>query len=341
MAKVVVSKANKTLEKMGEVAEKVIFLIEEKNLLPWDQGFVPGAIVGGRLINHLTKRSYHGANMMTLLWLSLARVGENFSGEYMTAAAAKSAYGDDTFPKKGTKAIPIFFPCFFNEAEKRYWKPGDKENDKKFVGMRYWNVFPIECFSKFDSGEIVAQKEKITRKNVATNEEIENFISEFAKATSLTLKRPSRALTACYRPSLHEVQVSKIELYATNEQYYSTFFHELTHSTAKAMKRKTGTKTEKDLYSAEELVAEFGALLLCEYFGITKESSVKNSATYIDSWKRFLADNPQTLFTGINAAFRAVNYMLEKGGLPKLYATESENEDVVVQSEEAQEKKIA
>lgn len=339
MAKVTVSKNNKTVEKMGEVVEKVISLIEEKNLLPWEQGFVPGAIVGGRLINHLTKRPYSGSNLMTLLWLSIARVGDDFAGEYMTASAAKGAYGPDTFPKKGSKAIPIFFPCFFNEKEKRYWKNGDEEADKKFVGMRYWNVFPIESFSKFDSGEIVAQEKKVMRRDVATNEEIESFISKFAKSTNLTLKRPSHALTACYRPSFHEVQVSQIGFYATNELHYSTWFHELTHSTAKAMKRKTGTKMETELYSAEELVAEFGALLLCEYFGIAKESSVKNSATYIDGWKKHLADNPQTLFTGINAAFRAVNYMLEKGGLPKLYDMESENEDIVVQNEE--EKKIA
>lgn len=339
MSKVIVSKGNKTIEKMGEVVEKVIALIEEKNLLPWDQGFVPGAIVGGRLINHLTRRPYNGANLMTLLWLSIARVGDDFVGEYMTAAAAKGAYGSDTFPKKGSRAIPIFFPCFFNEKEKRYWKNGDDEADKKFVGMRYWNVFPIESFSKFDSGEIVAKEKKVMRRDVATNEEIESFISKFAKSTNLTLKRPSHALTACYRPTMHEVQISSIELYATNERYYSTCFHELTHSTAKAMGRKTGNKTETELYSAEELVAEFGALLLCEYFGITKESGVQNSATYIDGWKKHLADNPQTLFTGINAAFRAVNYMLEKGGLPKLYSTESE-EDVVVQSKE-EEKKIA
>lgn len=339
MAKVTVSKNNKTVEKMGEVVEKVISLIEEKNLLPWDQGFVHGAIVGGRLINHLTRRPYSGANLMTLLWLSIARVGDDFVGEYMTAAAAKGAYGTDTFPKKGSKAIPIFYPCFFNEAEKRYWKAGDREEDKKFIGMRYWNVFPIESFSKFDSGEITPQSEKVVRRNVATNEEIEQFISKFAEKTNLTLKRPAHALTACYRPSFHEVQVSRIEFYATNELHYSTWFHELTHSTAKAMKRKTGTKMETELYSAEELVAEFGALLLCEYFGIAKESSVKNSATYIDGWKKHLADNPQTLFTGINAAFRAVNYMLEKGGLPKLYDMESENEDIVIQNEE--EKKIA
>ena len=102
MAKVTVSKNNKTVEKMGEVVEKVISLIEEKNLLPWDQGFVHGAIVGGRLINHLTRRPYSGANLMTLLWLSIARVGDDFVGEYMTAAAAKGAYGTDTFPKKGS-----------------------------------------------------------------------------------------------------------------------------------------------------------------------------------------------------------------------------------------------
>ena len=91
MAKTVVSKTNKTLEKMEEVVNKVISLIEEKNLLPWEQGFVPGVIVGGRLINHLTKRPYSGSNLMTLLWLSIASIGEDFAGEYMTAAAAKGA----------------------------------------------------------------------------------------------------------------------------------------------------------------------------------------------------------------------------------------------------------
>ena len=340
MAKVFVKKGNKTVEKMSEVAQKVIDLIDSKNLLPWEQGFVPGAIVNSGLMNHLSKRSYHGANLMLLLWLSIAQLGENFCGEYMTVASAKAEYGSDTFPKKGSKGIPIFFPCFYNEEEKRYWKKGDKEEHKKFIGMKYWNVFPIEAFQKFDSGEIIPQTRKNFRKEVTPNEEIEKFLSRFAEATKLSVKHPNVAVTACYRPSFHEAVISNVELYASNEAYYSTMFHEFVHSTAKEMKRKTGTKTEKDLYSAEELVAEFGALLLCEYFGITKERSVRNSATYIDGWKRFLADNPQTLFTGINAAFRAVNYMLEKGGLPKLYENEND-EDVVVQSEEAQEKKIA
>lgn len=339
MAKVVVKKGNKTVEKMSEVAQKVIDLIDSKNLLPWEQGFVPGAIVNSGLINHLSKRPYHGANLMLLLWLSIAQLGENFCGEFLTVASAKAEYGADTFPKKGSKGIPIFYPCFYNEEEKRYWKKGDKEEDKKFIGMKYWNVFPIEAFQKFDSGEIIPQTRKNSRKEVTPNEEIEKFLSRFAEATKLSVKHPNVAVTACYRPAFHEAVISDVELYANNEAYYSTVFHEFVHSTAKEMGRKTGLKAEKELYSAEELVAEFGALFLCEYFGITKESEIQNSATYINGWKKYLTDNPQVLITGINAAFRAVNYMLEKGGLPKLYSTESE-EDVVVQSKE-DEKKIA
>ena len=329
------NKKNKTLEKMSEVAQKVISLIDSKELLPWDQGFVPGAIVNSGLMNHITNRPYNGANLMVLLWLSIAQLGENFCGEYMTVAAAKTKYGADTFPKKGSKTIPIFYPCFYNETEKRYWKTGDDERDKQFIGMRYWNVLPIESFQKFDSGEIVSNSRKVVRRDASTIEEIEGFLKKFAEATNLKVTNPKVAVNACYRPDYHETVISDVALYSSDARYYATVFHEFTHSTAKAMKRKTGTKNEIELYSAEELVAEFGSLFLCEYFGINKESKIQDTATYIDGWKKYLADNPQTLITGINAAIRAVNYMLEKGGLPKL----SEQEDSSSSEEQIEEKK--
>lgn len=327
------SAKERTNEKISEVINKVISLIDSKNLLPWDKGFVPGALVDSLLVNHISKRPYHGANAMLLLWLSIAALGESFSGEYMTAAAAKKFYGADTFPKKGTKAFPIFYPCFINEREKRYWKAGDDPDDKKFVGMRYWSVFPIESFQKFDSKEIVPTARKHVRENVFSNEDVETFLKVFAERTDLKVKRVNRAVTACYYPSLHEVVVSSSELYSSDERCYSTLFHEFVHSTAKTMARPTGTHAETEKYSAEELVAEFGALFLCEYFGIAKESTRENSAAYLAGWKKFLSDEPKTLMTAINAATRAVNYMLETAGLPKLSetveeTTNSENENV-------------
>lgn len=333
MKNVKVSAKEKTQEKINEVVEKIIELIDSKKLLPWDKGFVPGALVDSLLVNHISKRPYHGANAMLLLWMSIATLGETFSGEYLTVAAAKKAYGTDTFPKKGSKTFPIFYPCFVNEREKRYWKEGDDPADKKFIGMRYWNVLPIESFQKFDSGEIIPATRKNVRENVFSNKDIETFLNVFAKKTNLKVKRVNRAVTACYYPTLHEVVVSTPEVYSSDERCYSTMFHEFTHSTAKALNRVTGTRAEPERYSAEELVAEFGALFLCEYFGIAKETSRENSAAYLAGWKKFLSDEPKTLMTAINAATRAVNYMLETAGLPKLSesveeTTDSENENV-------------
>ena len=328
-----VSAKEKTNEKIKEVIAKITSMIDSKNLLPWDKGFTPGALIDALLVNHISHRPYHGANAILLLWLSIANLGENFSGEFLTVAAAKKNYGNDTFPKKGTKSFPIFYPCFVNEREKRYWREGDDPNDKKFVGMRYWNVFPIESFNKFDSGEIVPETRKHVRENVFSNEDIEKFLDSFAQKTNLKVKRVNRAVTACYYPTLHEVLVSTPELYSSDERCYSTIFHEYTHSTAKALNRVTGTRAETEKYSAEELVAEFGALFLCEYFGIAKDSSRENSAAYLAGWKKFLSNEPKTLMTAINAAMRAVNYMLETAGLPKLSeaveeTTDSENENV-------------
>ena len=328
-----VSAKERTNEKINEVIEKIISLIDSKNLLPWDEGFVQGALIDALLVNHISRRPYHGANAMMLLWMSIATLGEDFSGEHMTVAAAKKVYGGDAFPKKGSKTMPIFYPCFINEREKRYWKQGDDPADKKFVGMRYWNVLPIESFQKFDSGEIIPTARKHVRENVFSNEDVETFLKVFAERTELKVKRVNRAVTACYYPSLHEVVVSSSELYSSDERCYSTLFHEFVHSTAKTMARPTGTHAETEKYSAEELVAEFGALFLCEYFGIAKDSSRENSAAYLAGWKKFLSGEPKVLMTAINAAMRAVNYMLETAGLPKLSeaveeTTDSENENV-------------
>ena len=336
MKSVKTSAKERTNEKINEVINKVISLIDSKNMLPWDKGFVDGALIDAMLVNHISHRPYHGANAMMLLWMSIATLGEDFSGEYMTVAAAKKAYGGDTFPKKGSKTFPIFYPCFVNEREKRYWKAGDDPADKKFIGMRYWNVLPIESFQKFDSGEIAPSSCKHKRENVFSNEDVEKFLKVFAEKTCLKVKRVKRAVTAGYYPTLHEVLVSSSEFYSSDARCYSTLFHEFTHSTAKALNRVTGTRAETERYSAEELVAEFGALFLCEYFGIAKETSRENSAAYLASWKKFLSDEPKTLMTAINAATRAVNYMLETAGLPKL--SESVDEVTTLESENVEEK---
>jgi antirestriction protein ArdC len=57
------------------------------------------------------------------------------------------------------------------------------------------------------------------------------------------------------------------------------------------------------LYSEEELVAEFGAAMLCG-----KASVIENSAAYIKSWSKKL--KPEMLVLGSRAARKAFEYVI-------------------------------
>ena len=84
------------------------------------------------------------------------------------------------------------------------------------------------------------------------------------------------------------------ELFDSPEEYYSTLFHELTHSTGHERRLNRATLTDlcpfgSTNYSKEELVAEMGAAFLCGVSGI-ENRTVDNSAAYIASWLRVLQE---------------------------------------------------
>jgi len=100
----------------------------------------------------------------------------------------------------------------------------------------------------------------------------------------------------------------------TPEGYYSTLFHELTHSTGHEdrLARKGVTETHNfgsHSYSKEELVAEMGAAFLCGHTGIEK-LVIENSASYIDSWLRRLKKDNKLVVTAGAQAQKAADYIL-------------------------------
>ena len=85
------------------------------------------------------------------------------------------------------------------------------------------------------------------------------------------------------------------EAFKSQEDFYSTAFHELTHATGHGsrLSRKgilepsySGSHT----YSQEELVAEFGASMLCASAGI-EQQTIENSAAYIQGWLKVLKND--------------------------------------------------
>lgn len=277
-----------------ELIQKVVSYIEEKNYLPWDKGLLNPEFLPK---NAVTGTIYKGFNYMILNF-----IGTDSTSEYVTFKNIKDKKAK---LEKGTKGTPIIFFNWqkWNKTEQRPWKEGDNEKDLKEIPfLKRYYVFPV------DKTEGI-KKTRELKENKANPrfEEAEKAIQKFIDETGLKVNY--RHGTGCYIPATHEINITPINQYKTSEKYYKTFFHELIHSTGKELGRKINNSFGSEKYSEEEIVAEFGAMLLCSKFNI--HPPIENSAEYLRSWGKHLLDNPDWLINGANRAEKAAEYFLE------------------------------
>jgi antirestriction protein ArdC len=127
----------------------------------------------------------------------------------------------------------------------------------------------------------------------------------------------------CYRPASDSVHMPERGYFETEESYYSTLFHELTHSTGHASRLARPSllenkgidadgDTARKVYAEEELVAEMGASFLNAHAGI-EEQELGNSAAYLQGWIDALKsrDAKGWIIRAAAQAQKAANYILD------------------------------
>ena len=120
-----------------------------------------------------------------------------------------------------------------------------------------------------------------------------------------------------YSPRLDRVTLPHLSQFESAEEYYTTLFHELVHSTghAKRLGRFGGVEGDRfERYSFEELVAEFGAAFLCAFAKIHHPPSEALQASYIDGWARAFRQDQRLVVRAASAAQVAADYI--RGKLP-------------------------
>ena len=101
------------------------------------------------------------------------------------------------------------------------------------------------------------------------------------------------------------------------EAYYSTLFHELTHSTGHTSRLKRFEENSTDhqfgseSYSKEELIAEMGAAMLAGIAGIS-HATLGNSASYLHAWINRLKSDSRLIISAASHAQKAADYILGK-----------------------------
>ena len=117
---------------------------------------------------------------------------------------------------------------------------------------------------------------------------------------------------AYYVPSMDSIHMPAMITFHGAGEYHSTLFHELAHSTGHALRLnrdslETPAPFGSEIYSREELVAEFGAAFLCAKAGI--DNTLDNSAAYISGWSKALRADKRLVITAASQGQKAADYI--------------------------------
>lgn len=151
-------------------------------------------------------------------------------------------------------------------------------------------------------------------KEVEPIEEADKIITMYVNREHLDFKElPSNK--AFYSPSCDRVVVPMKEQYENINEYYSTTFHELTHSTghkSRLDRLETGAIASfgSETYSREELCAELSSAFMMNMLGIETPQTFKNSTAYIQGWLKALKNDNKFIVSASSKAEKAVNYIL-------------------------------
>ncbi len=292
-----------------ETCTNTILDMIDQGVIPWQNPWL--ACSTGGAVSHVTGKSYSFLNQMLL---------GGQKGEYATFKQIQKEGGK---VKKGARARQIMF---WQMIKKTWTKENENADDStplfsaikektEYVSfipvLRYYNVFNIE-----DAEGIVAKfgEDKLPEA-VNSDEKAEAIINAYIQRANLPLYREETSNRAFYSLLKDEVTVPNRRQYTDQGEYYSTLFHELTHSTGKTSRLNRFNLLDWDgfgslEYAREELVAEIGAFFLCSYCGIDTESTVKNSVAYLRGGRDRIAKDKKLIVIAASRAQKAVEFIL-------------------------------
>ncbi|MGN0772229.1 MAG: ArdC family protein [Candidatus Ventricola sp.] len=259
----------------------------EQGVIPWHKPW----IISGKAcaISRSTGKPYSLLNQLIL----------GKPGEYVTFAQIKQEGGRI---KRGAKAQFVVFWKWIEQEDKD--NPGEV---KKIPFLRYYNVFHLD-----DCDGLQPKHKTAAAQPLEPDVAADAIISDYLTRSGVKLEHiPGDR--AFYRPSTDTVVLPEMEQFAGLAEYYSTAFHELTHSTGHASRLNRLTATAhfgNEEYSKEELVAEIGAAALVNHAGLETSSSFRNSAAYVLSWLKALQNDKRLIVSAAGQAEKACSLIL-------------------------------
>jgi antirestriction protein ArdC len=165
--------------------------------------------------------------------------------------------------------------------------------------LRYYTIFNVEQCEGISAP---------SGRAINTIEECERIVEGIPNPPAMV-----QDARAWYRPANDTLGMPSRQAFGSAEEYYSTLFHELTHSTGPPSRigregiEKLNTFGSES-YSKEELIAEMGAALLAGITGIERKT-LANSAAYLKSWIDVLKSDSRMVVFAASQAQKAADYI--------------------------------
>jgi len=246
--------------------------------------------------NLLSKKPYRGINSFLL------NCSPYSSPYWLTYRQAMEKGGH---VRQGEKSTAVVFWKWLDR--KSVPDEDDNSTSNKVPLLRFYNVFNLQ--------QIDGIPEPV-------EEQPANPFSPIEQAELIIKNMPLKPAiqygggSACYSPTLDQIKLPKRKAFKSPEEFYSTVFHELAHATGHASRLSRKGILEPSYfgshdYSQEELVAEFGASMLCGFAGI-EQQTLENSAAYIQGWLKVLKNDQRLAIMAAGQAQHAADFILNR-----------------------------
>jgi antirestriction protein ArdC len=279
------------------VADRIVQALED-GTVPWRK---PWNIRSQAPMNLISKKAYRGMNVFLL---AMTAYSKGYSSPYWLTYKQAQKLGGNV--RKGEKSTFVVFWKWIERVRKD--EDGEEQIDR-FPYLRYYNVFNVEQTENIDESKIPSvDDETWDHDPIEAAEQIWNEMPNPPKVTRNGFAR------AFYRPTTDEIELPDLEHYEIAEEFYSTLFHELVHSTGHKSRLNRDEITNPNLfgsepYGREELVGEMGAAMLSAVAGI-ENNTLDNSAAYINGWIEKIKGDPKMVVTAAARAQKAADFIL-------------------------------
>lgn len=333
---------NKNEATAQKIVDRMLEKVKESGYLPWNKPWsaddqhptrtvVDGYHVFRIPVKHWSRagRPYQGIN------IDLLSI-DGKKGEMITFAQCKAEGGK---VKKGAKASTILYWTVFEKDEPEKDADGNPVLDEdgkpvvkhvKIPVLKEFKVFSVEqdcegLKTKHHPKPIeiripITHVESVDGLSSSSYDATAEAViaSYISRANGLRLNRDGLSDRAFYRQFDHSVTVPRVTQFADIEEYYSTMFHELGHSTGhpSLLNRFTGKAAYAafggEEYSREELVAEITSAAILSTLGLESDHSFRNSAAYVQSWSESIKKDPMMYVTAAGRAEKAIALILNQ-----------------------------